>query len=63
MQFRLQGGIGTASRVLPPTPARTVGALVLTNFGDRPELRIDGVRVGEEIMDLMPVQHTEGPAS
>src|SRR4249919_2369786 len=59
--FDFKGGIGTASRVLPADAGSyTVGALVLTNFGDRPELRIDGVRVGEEIMDLMPVQHTEG---
>jgi D-aminopeptidase len=59
--FDFKGGIGTASRVLPADAGSyTVGALVLTNFGDRPELRIDGVRVGEEITDLMPVQHTEG---
>ena len=59
--FDFKGGIGTASRVLPADAgAYTVGALVLTNFGDRPDLRIDGVRVGEEITDLMPVEHTEG---
>ncbi|MEO8423983.1 MAG: P1 family peptidase [Actinomycetota bacterium] len=59
--FDFKGGIGTSSRVLSAgAGAYTVGALVLTNFGDRPELRIDGVRVGEEITDLMPIQHTEG---
>jgi D-aminopeptidase len=59
--FDFKGGIGTASRVLPADAgAYTVGVLVLTNFGDRPELRIDGVRVGEQITDLMPVEHTEG---
>jgi D-aminopeptidase len=59
--FDFKGGIGTASRVLPADAGGyTVGALVLTNFGSRPDLRIDGVRVGEEITDVMPVEHTEG---
>ncbi len=56
--FDCKGGIGTASRVT--TPGYTVGVLVLTNFGDRADLRIDGVHVGEAIADLMPVSHTEG---
>ncbi len=56
-----KGGIGTASRVLPAEiGGYAVGALVLTNFGDREELRIDGVHVGREITDLLPEQHTEG---
>ena len=42
MDFK--GGIGTASRVIEA--GFTVGALVLTNFGDRENLRIDGVPVG-----------------
>jgi D-aminopeptidase len=59
--FDFKGGIGTASRVLPADAgAYTVGALVLTNFGIRPDLRIDGVRVGEQLTDLMPVDHSEG---
>ncbi len=58
MDFK--GGIGTASRVVPAGWA--VGALVLTNFGDRPLLRIDGVPVGREIPDLMPGEHTDGSA-
>ena len=33
---------------------------MLTNFGDREELRIDGVRVGEQIADLLPRRHSEG---
>ena len=56
--FDFKGGIGTASRVTPD--GYTVGTLVLTNFGDRADLRIDGVAVGEVIADLMPVSHTEG---
>jgi D-aminopeptidase len=45
-----KGGIGTASRVLDPSQGGwTVGALVQANYGDREELRIDGVPVGREI--------------
>lgn len=56
MDFK--GGIGTASRVVQDR--FTVGALVLTNFGEREELRIDGVAVGREIPDLLPEAHSEG---
>jgi D-aminopeptidase len=59
--FDFKGGIGTASRVLPSEAgAYTVGVLVLTNYGDRSNLRIDGVPVGREIDDVMPAEHTEG---
>ena len=59
--FDFKGGIGTASRVVTPElGSYTVGVLVLTNFGNRADLRIDGVRVGEQISDLMPIEHTEG---
>lgn len=48
--FGVNGGIGTASRVLPePHPHYTVGALVLANTGRLDELRIDGVPVGREL--------------
>jgi D-aminopeptidase len=56
MDFK--GGIGTASRVVPGE--LVVGVLVLTNFGERELLRIDGVPVGREIADLMPAAHGEG---
>lgn len=47
-----KGGIGTASRVLPPAlGGSTVGALVQTNFGG--VLRIDGIPVGE-LLDRYP---------
>jgi len=59
--FDFKGGIGTASRVLgADAGGYTVGALVLTNYGDREYLRVDGVPVGREIADLKPSQHTEG---
>ena len=50
-----KGGIGTASRTLPPQQGGyTVGVLVQCNFGSRRDLRIAGVPVGEEITDLTP---------
>lgn len=59
--FDFKGGIGTASRVLGSEQGGyTVGALVMTNHGDREHLLIDGVRVGEAITDLMPEEHSEG---
>ncbi len=48
-----KGGIGTASRVLPANQGGyTVGVLVQCNYGNRRDLRIAGVPVGEEITDL-----------
>jgi L-aminopeptidase/D-esterase-like protein len=50
-----KGGIGTASRRLPPEQGGyTVGVLVQCNYGSRRDLRIAGVPVGEEIPDLQP---------
>ena len=46
--FDWKGGIGTASRVVPEVGA-TVGVLVLANFGDAPDLRVDGVPVGRTL--------------
>ena len=55
--FDLKGGIGTASRVLPPEDGGyTVGVLVMCNFGRLEDLRIDGVPVGEHIAAEM-VRH------
>lgn len=50
-----KGGIGTASRVVPT--GHTVGVLVLTNFGDRQRLTVDGVPVGRL---LPPAEETAG---
>jgi D-aminopeptidase len=43
--FGWKGGIGTASRVAGASGA-LVGVLVLANFGEREQLRVDGVPVG-----------------
>ena len=59
--FDFKGGIGTASRVLEPSRGGyTVGVLAMTNHGDREDLLIDGVRVGERLTDEMPIEHAEG---
>jgi D-aminopeptidase len=47
-----KGGIGTSSRVVPS--GHTVGALVLSNFGERQRLTVDGVPVGR----LLPPSET-----
>jgi D-aminopeptidase len=54
--YDFKGGIGTASRqVVIADQPYTVGALVQTNHGDRRQLRVNGVPVGEQIgFDLVP---------
>jgi D-aminopeptidase len=50
--YEFKGGIGTSSRVLPQElGGYTVAALVQSNFGSRRKLRIDGVPVGQELID------------
>jgi D-aminopeptidase len=46
ISYDLKGGIGTASRRVGDW---TVGVLVLTNHGDRPDLTIGGVEVGPRL--------------
>jgi D-aminopeptidase len=55
MSYQFKGGIGTASRHLPPWDgAWTVGVLVNANMGRRRDFTVAGVPVGREITDLMP---------
>ena len=57
-----KGGIGTASRTLTPQQGGyTVGVLVQSNFGARRDLRIAGVPVGEEILDLQACMANSDP--
>ena len=50
-----KGGTGTSSRVIDPDAGGyTVGVLVQANYGRRDLLRIAGVPVGREIVDLTP---------
>lgn len=60
--FGFAGGIGTSSRVLGAKEGGyTVGVLVQSNFGRRPQLRIAGVPVGEQLKDdAVPVRPETG---
>jgi D-aminopeptidase len=54
--FRFKCGIGTSSRQLPAADGGyKVGVLVQANFGDREQLTVDGVPVGRELTDQVPV--------
>lgn len=61
--FDFKGGIGTSSRKLPDKlGGYTVGVMVQTNFGWRPQLMIDGVPIGRELVHYKPVRRkTENP--
>lgn len=65
--YAFKGGIGTASRLISGAREKpggapgaeggaTVGVLVQANHGRRGQLRIDGVPVGAEVRDLMPLE-------
>ena len=59
--FDFKAGIGTSSRIVTAHGRPwTVGVLALTNFGVRHRLSVDGVPVGREITDLMPLENREG---
>jgi D-aminopeptidase len=59
--YDFKAGIGTSSRIVQAHGCDyTVGVLALTNFGVRHRLQIDGVPVGREITDLMPVENRQG---
>src|SRR5262252_5319728 len=53
--FDWKGGIGSSSRRVD---AHTVGVLLLTNFGTREQLRVDGVPVGQ-LLDEKPDEAPE----
>jgi len=53
--FGFKGGIGTSSRVLTADAGGyMVGTIVLTNFGQREQLIINGVPVGQELANWKP---------
>lgn len=59
--FQFKAGIGTSSRVVEADGRDyTVGVLVQSNFGRRPQMRVAGVPVGREIPDLLPEAPNEG---
>jgi D-aminopeptidase len=58
--FDFKGGIGTASRLTPT--GHTVGVLLLSNFGNRERLTVDGVPVGRLLPAEQPPQQSRPPA-
>lgn len=51
--FGFKGGIGTSSRILKlGKEVFTIGALVMSNFGLKEDLIIDGIKVGKSIKEL-----------
>lgn len=59
--FGLKGGIGSSSRVVSyPHGTYTIGALVLSNFGELQNLTIDGGHVGKKIKEKLSNQSNEG---
>ncbi|MCR6096249.1 P1 family peptidase [Salipaludibacillus agaradhaerens] len=49
--YTLKGGIGTASRIMPlPYGTYSLGVLVLTNFGQLPDLSMNGRPLGKELL-------------
>ncbi|MGH3587771.1 MAG: P1 family peptidase [Pseudonocardia sp.] len=54
--YGFKGGTGTASRTVGYGPdTYTVGALVQANFGERRELTVGGIRVGDALADVDPI--------
>ena len=61
--FGYKGGVGTASRRVPMGPRTwTLGCLVVTNFGNRNEVIVNGRHYGEELArrPAPPEKHTDG---
>jgi D-aminopeptidase len=69
ISFDFKSGIGSASRIVPAPISRrsrkkfTVGVLVNANIGTqtRNVFRIEGLRIGPLIPDLMPIEHPMTP--
>jgi len=50
--YEFKGGVGTSSRVVPSEAGGyTVGVLIVSNFGSRERLTVDGVPVGHILAD------------
>ncbi len=63
ISYGFKGGIGTASRRLPPADGGfTIGVLVNANHGRRPELTMGGVPVGRQYDAIGPQSAPSGDA-
>ena len=57
---QFKGGIGTSSReVVLNNSSYLVGTLVQANYGRREDLTINGINVGEQLIDQLPEVNTD----
>lgn len=60
--YQFKGGVGTSSRLVPAEAGGyTVGVLVVSNFGRRERLTVDGVPVGRLLADWPEPETVEKP--
>ncbi len=58
--YHLKGGIGSSSRIISlKGSVYTLGVLVLSNFGERGDLLVDGRKMGREIEEYLQSQSHE----
>ena len=58
--YGLKGGIGTSSRIVKlDNKDYTVGVLVLSNFGEKEDFTINGVKAGEKIIEIDKINEVE----
>ena len=62
--FQFKAGIGTSSRLIPAGDQQAdgawhVGVLVQANFARRHQMLVNGVPVGQQIVDLLPERGTQ----
>lgn len=59
--YQLKGGVGTASRIMQVEGREfALGALVLSNYGQLEDLRVDGLLIGPKIGQIHPPQDEQG---
>ncbi len=59
--FGLKGGIGSSSRILTyPHGTYSLGVLVLSNFGEIDQFRLNGIHVGPGIKSKLPIANHDG---
>ncbi|NLB83977.1 MAG: P1 family peptidase [Synergistaceae bacterium] len=59
--FQLKGGVGSASRIVEAEGSCwTVGALVLSNFGQMEDLTVGGKHIGPSILKIAPPSDEQG---
>lgn len=58
--YGLKGGIGSSSRLIECSHGTyTIGVLVLSNYGQMKEFRLNGQHIGEKLYQIVPSPHNE----